>query len=551
MKPSSKKPNAFSTVEDQIEALRKWKEVSEERGRKGVAIASKITSQKKNSENIKKKRAWLLEREKLYLEEEELQDLYDMALRNVSIWRDVIHETSPSEGTLDFKLHFRDRLHHLSSQVHSCSAADRQDEIRKEMNELKREVVQQREREVENLKQLESEEVECLKKDRVDVELLFTQCEERFNRLRDSCLADSNLVSIFGVALDNEKRLALQKLVDCRAPPYTLPENVLSCAALALKMTSKMKGHQRSTNADLAGRVKASFPQLTMAQAQLAIDEAAALRTEHILIKSIAIDYRRSTQSMLSAFEDALQTAENMKSLQRALAEDALEQKDRQEKMHQALEEQRELYRMKVQLEQQERDKQAVKEGKRQEALKEKRLQEFQERLEKLQMYEEKQKMMKQKEEELRQVKEREDELQKLLRMEKNVKRVQFRKDEYAARQQERTQREEELAEMEKQKQDALKRFFASVEESIGVEADPQRILQGTASSEQKPTDTEISAMTVYGYTDDQVMKDPRVRLFHALLEAGLHKGPYAREVMSRGYHVPPAQQMSEMNPFL
>ncbi|CAD2222585.1 hypothetical protein AGDE_08608 [Angomonas deanei] len=233
-----------------------------------------------------------------------------------------------------------------------------------------------------------------------------------------------------------------------------------------------------------------------------------------------------------------------------SLQEEARAREAAANKLHQELEAKRAVYDEKVAAEL-EKQKEIQAEAERVEAeMRAKRNEEFQERLERFREYEAAKKVLQEEEERMKKQQEEEEARNRAERMLVNGGRVKYRQQETKERMEERKRQEESLNELKRQKALALERFFASVDEKIGVESDPSRILQGTVSSEQRPAETANTSPSLHGYTDDQVMKDPRARLFHALLEVGLHQGPYAREVMSRGYRVSPAQQTSDTNPF-
>lgn len=113
---------------------------------------------------------------------------------------------------------------------------------------------------------------------------------------------------------------------------------------------------------------------------------------------------------------------------------------------------------------------------------------------------------------------------------------------------------DEELA----AKREAYDRFYASIQEKMGVQRDTDRVLQATVASEQTRGSGYVGAREAVsgktiGFTAEAIVKDPRFRIHEALVAANLHRTAYARHVMQSSPYsvVRPALQMSAANPFL
>lgn len=97
---------------------------------------------------------------------------------------------------------------------------------------------------------------------------------------------------------------------------------------------------------------------------------------------------------------------------------------------------------------------------------------------------------------------------------------------------------EQKLAEKEAQKE----RFFSAVQAKLGVARDPQRAIQLTESKKNTEAQFQLLGEATaghrlgrHGFTDEDIVKDPRFRIHQALLSAGLQNTAYARDLISNG----------------
>lgn len=111
-----------------------------------------------------------------------------------------------------------------------------------------------------------------------------------------------------------------------------------------------------------------------------------------------------------------------------------------------------------------------------------------------------------------------------------------------------------EIEQEKAEKAAKMERFFEKVEQRIGVERDPQRVIQLTEAKKNvvgKELLVNQSAAAAafnlagrgggktqtsrHGFSDDAIIKDPRYRIHQALLSAGLQHTQYARTLVERG----------------
>ena len=102
--------------------------------------------------------------------------------------------------------------------------------------------------------------------------------------------------------------------------------------------------------------------------------------------------------------------------------------------------------------------------------------------------------------------------------------------------------------------QEEQERKLELLRQTVRVEApsDPLRLLRETKVSLaraicKEQVSLQLPLFPLHGYTADTVMADPRVKLEHALREAGLHTTSYARHVISNAMppHPPRRDQFS------
>lgn len=320
----------------------------------------------------------------------------------------------------------------------------------------------------------------------------------------------------------------------------------------------KMGHHARqfslsaTTQAALADRVAALYPDMSHTQVQQAIDQGLLLRRAQATAKAALADYQRTIASVLSACESAFVVARAAEEERREREAAARQRNSEQASRHAHLAERRASYEAVLRHRRDAEEQRRSAAAKKADALQARRTAEFQQRLQLLQAYEEQRALLREKELALQAEKARAAEEKKTARMKHNELRVDFRRKQEEQRRKEQKVQEEEVRALQAKKQQTLERFFAAVDRQLGVEVDPQRVLKATSSSAQTKSYETLAQATrtsITGFSDEQIMKDPRVRLYHALLAAGLHTTSYGREVVTRGYRVAPSQMSSENNP--
>jgi flagellar biosynthesis GTPase FlhF len=351
---------------------------------------------------------------------------------------------------------------------------------------------------------------------------------------------------------EDEVRAQLTSLP--RIDSTTADDDVLRTVCLIIKMGHQARQFSLSaaTRAALADRVVAVYPNMMPTQVQQAIDEGLVVRRAQVMGRAALTDYHRSVTSLLSSCESAFLLASLAEGERLEKAAAAQQRNADQANRHARLAEKRASHEAQLRRRRSEAEQQRSAVAAKAEALRAKQAAEFQRRLQLLQAYEAQRALLREKEQALQEAKARAAEEEKAARMKRNEARVDFRRNQEEQRRRERKMQEEEIRSLQLKKQQALERFFASVDKQLGVEADPQRVLKSTSSSAQTESYETLAQATrpsIAGFSDDQIMKDPRVRLYHALLAAGLHTTPYGREVVTRGYRVTPSQMSSENNP--
>ncbi|EDV26267.1 uncharacterized protein TRIADDRAFT_49953 [Trichoplax adhaerens] len=119
----------------------------------------------------------------------------------------------------------------------------------------------------------------------------------------------------------------------------------------------------------------------------------------------------------------------------------------------------------------------------------------------------------------------------------KDKARIEYRKEEHRKKIEDRRLAKEEVIRQEIEKEARLDRLRQKVE--VHVENDPLRLLQPTEAYNaktayaQQESELQDPIFSVYGYTDDKILSDPRYKVEAALRTAGLLKSDYARMVLS------------------
>ncbi|KAG5510353.1 hypothetical protein JKF63_07682 [Porcisia hertigi] len=554
--------NAFSDASTQAAVLEEWREKSSKRKEAASSLQKKVRQLKIDAEAGRRAAQWVRERDALNSEQEACEAALDAMVGGLG---DTVSDPDSERRCLELaalKALVSEQLtevgalwHTLTSQRphNTCSnaaAADRAADIREWIvTELKK-----CEADMEalvtvsaGLEQHQSAVVEC----RAAVQ----QSQLTFTALCDSYHPACQLRNAFEEALKNAEEEALGRIEDANVPSaVATPPDVLRTVGLIVKMGQHARQFDISagTAAALAERVSAVYPGMPSAQVHVAIEEAVALRKARVLSKAAVSDFQRVSASLLSSCESAFLVAQKAAKQRQEKAEAARQRVAAQNLRHTHLAEDRAAYEAVLQQRQSAEERIKAAAAAKEKALQSKRAKEFQERLRLFEAYEVQRAALRQKELELAGLRAQELEEKKAMRMRRNEERVEYRRQLDEQRQSEQKKREQELSALRAKKQEALQRFFASVDSHMGVEADPHRLLRATSSSaqtEQYMTLAQATRPSITGFSDEQIMKDPRVRLFHALLAAGLHTTPYGREVATRGYRISPALQSSEGNP--
>lgn len=316
---------------------------------------------------------------------------------------------------------------------------------------------------------------------------------------------------------------------------------------------SRKQSFQLPDSKVLTHRLQNIFPHLTPTVLSSAIEEAILLKKQTLRLRNLLRYTKSITDDIVASHNVMVQRKAKNTELQQLILVEEEKNVGKKEYLASKLEMQRKtFYEKKARLEQ---EKKVAEEelAKQKKSQVEQRLKEFFSRLKLLEEYEKRKKDAREKEKEILAINEKEELEEKQLRIAENGKRVAYRQKRLLERQREHEKRKAELDRIHQEKENAILRFFQSIQEKMGVEASFERVLQSTKSSEQSETYTtaaQIREGKMFGYSDEKIMRDPRVRLYHALLGVGLHKSEYGRQKITEGYNVPAALQVSEGNPF-
>lgn len=355
------------------------------------------------------------------------------------------------------------------------------------------------------------------------------------------------------LALEKEETMVqLQNLNE--ATVSSDPKILLAAQALIERVCGSTKrDYMLKHKHFLENLLRKQFPNESSKLVKLAVEEAFNQLSTSAIIRTILHHLKEVVDNLVTSHNLLVASQEKAVELESITCSDKLSAEEKKRILHEKLEQQRRIYdqqqrekNKKLQLEKAKHERKDALERKRQ-------LEEFHSRLRLLEEYANKKKEYQEKEKELQLIRNQREDEERLKRMKENGKRVLFRQQLLFERQKECERHEIELAEIKKKKEMAIQRFFESMEKKIGIEPGFSRILQSTQSSEHTQGYTplnEATSVNIWGYTDEQIMKDPRVRLYHALLGAGLHKSAYGREKVVEGYRLPPAMRTSDGNPF-
>ncbi|KPI86939.1 hypothetical protein ABL78_3985 [Leptomonas seymouri] len=556
---SKVRPNAFSDASTQAAALDEWKQRNERHKETASSLQRKAKQLKSDSEAVQKASQWLQQRDGLNREQELCERTLEALRADLGkLVQDVDYERRQGELAA-LKPLILQRLREVGVLIHdpSLHSTARDDAaVEPERVSCLRAWV---ESEMKDAQALASTLSSCTVNAKCSLLANFDaaahETKEAFEHLCEVYEPSEELRQILASTLSTTEDDTRARLESLRCEDVaTCGEDVLHTVSLIIKMGHQARQFNLSatTRAALADRVAAVYPNMSPSQVQQAISEGLSLRRAQATGKAALADYRRSIASLLSSCESAFMVAKEAEE-DRLRRETAARQRNtEQASRHARLAEKRATHEALLRRRRSEEEQRRSAEAAKADALRAKRVAEFQERLRLFQAYEAQRALLREKERQLSEMKARVAEEEKAARMKRNEVRVDYRRRQDEQRWREQKEREQEVRALQLKKQQALERFFASVDRQLAVEADPQRVLRATSSSAQTESYETLAQATrpsIAGFSDDDIMKDPRVRLYHALLAAGLHTTPYGREVVTRGYHVPPSQMSSENNP--
>lgn len=355
-------------------------------------------------------------------------------------------------------------------------------------------------------------------------------------------------------ALSLEKEEVFSQLQDLKFS-FTSNPHVLLSAQCLIEINNDSRKHtfESYSTKVLTDRLHNIFPDLSFKELSYAIEEALLLKRQTTRLKNLLRYVKNVTDDIVTSHDVVIHGKAWSTELQKLihLEEDRII--EARNSLNSKLEIQRKIFcekKARLELEK----KAAEEELARQKAVQsQQRMKEFFSRLKLLEEYEKRKNEAKEKEKEIELIREKEELEKKQHRIAENSKRVAYRHQRLLERKREHEEAVQELEIIRKRKENAILRFLHSVQEKIGVETSFERVLQSTKSSEKSEvyvTSAQIREGNMFGYSDEKIMRDPRVRLYHALLGAGLHKTEYGREKITEGYRVPSSMQVSEGNPF-
>ncbi|XQJ25306.1 hypothetical protein NXY56_001229 [Leishmania guyanensis] len=553
--------NAFSSASVQAAALKEWRKSSSKHKEAASSLRQKVRQLKSDAEACRRAVQWMHERDVLNAKQETCEAaLVAMEKGLGNAVSDADNECYHRELSA-LKIFLSQQLTEVDALLCTSTAQESQNSSSSTAEDR---VAHIREWIAAELTKCETN-MAALAKPSADLEhqpnavtecrAVARQAQLTFAALCDSYHPAHQLRDTFEAALKSVEEDVLARIKDASvSTAIATPPDVLQTVELIVRMGQHARQFDISaaTMAALTERVSAVYPGMPSAQVHVAIEESIALRKERVLSQAAMSDFQRVNASLLSSCESAFLVAQESAKQRQEKTEAARQRVAAQNQRHAHLTAERAAYeavlRHRQSIEVQMQAAVAAKEK----ALQAKRAIEFQERLRLFEAYEVQQAALRQKERELAELQAQALEEEKAARMHRNEERVKYRRQRDEQRHYEQKKHEHELLALRAKRQEALQRFFASVDKQIGVETDPRRLLKATTSSAQAKQYTTLAQATrpsIPGFSDEEIMKDPRVRLYHALLAAGLHTTPYGREMATRGYRVSPAQQSSEGNP--
>ena len=557
---SKTKLSAFSDADTQAAALNEWRQKHAKHKETASTLQRKVNQLKNDSEAVRKTAQWIQERDSLHREQEICENnLASLHFNCGELAQDADHDDRRAELAALKHLLLR-QLGEVgalargpSRLVGLLSVAD----ARAERVARLREWIASEMKDTQALEEKLSSNTwhSSVASFSSDLDAAAGEARDTFAQLCETYRPSAELQGIFASTMTSTEDEAKMRLASVQhGTPATIEEGVLRMVCLIIKMGHHARQFSLSatTQAALADRVAALYPDMSHTQVQQAIDQGLSLRRAQATAKAALADYQRTIASVLSACESAFVVARAAEEERREREAAARQRNSEQASRHAHLAERRASYEAVLRHRRDAEEQRRSAAAKKADALQARRTAEFQQRLQLLQAYEEQRALLREKELALQAEKARAAEEEKAARMKHNEIRVDFRRKQEEQRRKEQKVQEEEVRALQAKKQQTLERFFAAVDRQLGVEVDPQRVLKATSSSAQTKSYETLAQATltsITGFSDEQIMKDPRVRLYHALLAAGLHTTSYGREVVTRGYRVAPSQMSSENNP--
>lgn len=530
------KVNAFSSQRDQEAAVSLWRKKSIDFEIKNSNLLEKIQRGKLENQVAKTKVEWIEDMRVLQKEEEVclkslnfLGEDFTAQCFDKSLY-DSLHKQLKEIDYLVLKRNLSDRSL-LKSKIESFESFLEEEKYQVDANIS------------------DSSEVSAFLHVQDAVLASFLKAKEDITR--DSMPNESEP---FFRALSLEKDEIVSQLHELKIFFFSDPRVLQSAQCLVeIESDSRRYTSQLHESKMLTDRLHSIFPHLSSKDVSTAIKEALLLKKQAVRLKNLQRHVKSVIADIVTSHKIVVQgKSTSAQLLQLIRAEENLinERKDylstKLEIQKKVLHEKKEHQQWKENEEREELEKQKAFQD-------EQRLKEFISRLKLLEDYEKCKKEAKDKEKEILLVQEEEAKEKRKMRMIENNKRVIYRRQCLVEKQKEYETEKHELERLRHQKEDALLRFFQSVQEKMGVEASFERVLQSTKSSEQSEcyiTAAQIREGKLFGFSDEKIMRDPRVRLYHALLGAGLHKTEYGRQKVTEGFFVSPAMRASEGNPF-
>lgn len=542
--------NAFSSPDDQASMIAQWREKVKETGSRVLNLRTKIKRHKQETEKQVKIRKLVEDLEAL----EKEQGACERKLLGMQVY-------STDDGLAVRDL--RSTLLRKLTEIRACQMKTKQGaiqltDVQQKIASFKSFIQTRYKSAMEEEDELTSDSLAARDglKSNIEAELraLFLNAEQKISPQGSSSDMHDNR-SPFLEALKLEEEEVFSQLDGILCSPVTSDPLVYQTAEKILRIDqeSRKRSPKIVDTNFLIDRMKLALPGVATEAIKVALAEAEQGQAVTVHCRRLLHHAKAAVEWIVAACLAHVAGSQMEATLQKSIEAEMREQNEKKELLQAKLSVQRRVYSEKNAAHQRHLEEEALVRRREEEAKERQRLKEFQARLRLLEEYEQRKKEFKEKEEELRQIKEQQENEQKIERMAVNGKRVEFRQLVLEERLKDQKEREEELERIREKKEAAIQRFFDSIHEKLGVEGDFNRLLQQTKSSEQTKSYVsfaEAGMVNLHGYSDEKIMSDPRVRLYHALLEAGLHKSIYGRQKVTEGYHIPRAQQLSDGNPF-